>query len=423
MGVSVAIQDAFSGVIGIDTNPTGPVSMNTTSVQSKSLILSACALACITLSSDINALPAGYSPHVISPFLYTGSGNYAGGWGLQGIKSGPSENTFIITGTSNINGVVYDGPIDNGFTSPGSGAVSGGSGTGTWYLMNVPTSINSAVSTSIYGPDSLGDGNYNLVGTYTSSNDDNTYSFFYTGPLTSTPDASDFVSVQAKYANGQGAQYTILHSVSGGLAAGNYGSPNSLLGNAFIYDPQNIENSQIDLKFPDKEKSYSVYGIWSNGGNSYTVAGGVSGGLIDKKTGQPVTLAYLMDFDRVTGLTSNYQTFQYKPVGAAKRYFNNDAIITHFEGIWSNGKGLYKLPATVTSFTGGLSIAVTAEVVRKPNGSFSKTAKWKQISLPGSTFSTNDSISGDTSIGVVQYSNPSDGSKIFTNYVVTPIKK
>lgn len=395
--------------------------MKTPSFISRSFKFFGCTLAYLTVSSGVNALPAGYSPHVISPFLYTGSGNYAGGWGLQGIKSGSSENTFIITGTSNINGVVYYGPIDNGFTSTDSG--SSGSGTGTWYLMNVPASVNSAASTSIYGPDSLGDGNYNLVGTYTSSNDDNTYSFFYTGPLTSTPDANDFVSVQAKYANGQGAQYTILHSVSGGLAAGNYGSPNSLLGNAFIYDPQNTQNPQIDLKFPDKEKSYSVYGIWSNGGNSYTVAGGVSGGLIDKKTGQPVTLAYLMDFDRATGLTSNFQTFQYKPVGAAKRYFKNDAIITHFEGIWSNGKGLYKLPAMVTSFTGGLSIAVTAEVTRKPNGSFSKSAKWKQISLPGSTFSTNDSISGDTSIGVVQYNNPSDGSKIITNYAVTPIKK
>lgn len=390
--------------------------MNTINTPVRVFKITAVAIACLLANLSTDTLAAGYTSNVISPFLYTGSGNYAGGWGLQGIKGGSEDNTFVITGTSNINGVVYDGPVDNGFTSMGSG-------TGTWYVMNVPSSINSAVSTSIYGPDSLGDGNYNLVGTYTSSNDDNTYSFMYTGPLTSTPDASGFVSVQAKYPNGQGAQYTILHSVSGGLAAGNYGSPNSLLGNAFIFDPQNSENPQTDLIFPDKEKSYSVYGIWYNGGSSYTVAGGVSGGLIDKKSGEPVTLAYLMDFDRSTGLTSNFQTFQYKPVGAAKRYFKNDAIITHFEGIWSDGKGLYRLPATVTSITGGLSMAVTAEVIRKPSGGFAKSAKWKQISLPGSIFSTNDSIYDQTIVGVVQYSNPSDGSKIFTNYALTPIKK
>lgn len=366
---------------------------------------------------NVQAQPIGYAPDFVSPFLYTGSGNFSGGWGLQGIKGGDQQGSFVITGTSNVNGVVYSGPVNHGFTSLGSG-------TGAWYVMNVPSSINSAASTSIYGPDSLGNGNYNLVGTYTSSTNSNTYSFIYTGPLTSTPQASSFITVQAKYPNGQPAQFTILHSVSGGLAAGNYGSPNSLLGNAFIYDPQNLSRPQTDLQFPSREKSYSVYGIWHNGGNSYTVAGGVSGGLIDKKSGEPVTLSYLMDYDRSTGLTSNFQAFQYKPVGAAKRYFNNDAVITHFEGIWSDGKGLYKLPATATSFTGGLSIAVTAQVVRRPNGNFSTSASWKQIILPGSTFATNDSIFGDTSLGVVEYPAPTgSSSSIFTNYVVTPIQK
>ncbi len=372
---------------------------------------------CATLfiSSNTTAGSVGYAPHFVSPFLYAGSGSFSQGWGLQGIKGDEQEGVFVVVGTSNINGVVYQGPINSGFTS-------GGSGTGSWYVMNVPASINNAVSTSIYGPEVVGGGKYNLVGTYTSSSDSNTYSFFYNGPLTATPKASDFATVQAKYSSGQGAQYTILHSVSGGLAAGNYGSPNSLLGNAFVYDP--VTRTQTDLKFPTQEKSYSVYGIWHNEGNSYTVAGGVSGGLIDKKSGQPVTLGYLMDYDRSTGLTSNFQTFQYKPVGAAKNYFKHDAIITHFEGIWSDGKGLYKLPATVTSITGGLSIALVAQVVRRPNGKFSTSASWRQISLPGNVFMTNDSIFGDTSIGIVQYSPPPGGtSNIFTNYAVTPIKK
>src|SRR5262245_6743211 len=75
----------------------------------------------------------GYSPDLISPFLFTGGGEFSTGFGLQGIKGGDTEGTFIITGTSNVNGVVYNGPVNHGFTSQGSG-------TGTWYVINVPES-------------------------------------------------------------------------------------------------------------------------------------------------------------------------------------------------------------------------------------------------------------------------------------------
>lgn len=413
----------------------------------------------VLASSAVQASSLGFTPDFVSPFLYTGSGNYAA-WGLQGIKGDfvisqqssvdPQPSTFIITGTSSVNGVVYQGPINHGFTSTcpststsstttppctsSSPPPSAGSGTGTWTVLNVP----GAASTSIYGPEVLANNNYNLVGTFTCptsgsmsttsapslcSTGAHTYSFFYSGPITTNPLMSNFIQVQARQAPSLNwAQDTILHSVSGGLAVGNYNSINGPMGNAFVFDP--VTGKQTNLVFPDTEKSYSVYGIWHNGGTSYTVAGGVSGGLIDKKSGQPVTLGYLMDYDRALGQSSNYQAYQYKPVGAAKRYFNHDGVITHFEGIWSNGRGLYKLPASVTSFTGGLSAAYVAQVVRRSNGKFSTSANWKRITLPGSTFMTNDSLFGDSSIGIVSYpASAGDQSSVMSNFAVTPIKK
>jgi len=414
----------------------------------------------VLASSAVEASSLGFTPDFVSPFLYTGSGNYAV-WGLQGIKGDflisqqpvdARPSTFIVTGTSSVNGVVYQGPINHGFTSTcpptstsstttttppcttSSPPPSAGSGTGTWTVLNVP----GAASTSIYGPEVLGNNTYNLVGTFTCppsgststtaapsqcSTGANTYSFFYSGPITTNPSMGNFIQVQARqYPSLKLADATILHSVSGGLAVGNYNSINGPMGNAFVFDP--VTGKQTNLVFPDAEKSYSVYGIWYNGGTSYTVAGGVSGGLIDKKSGQPVTLGYLMDYDRASGQSSNYQAYQYKPVGAAKRYFNHDGVITHFEGIWSNGQGLYKLPASITSFTGGVSAAFVAQVVRRPNGKFSTSANWKQITLPGSSFMTNDSLFGDTSIGIVSYP-PSAGnqSSVSSNFAVTPIKQ
>lgn len=152
-------------------------------MRTQSVVRATLIAATLILAFEVQAQPIGYAPDFVSPFVYTGSGNFSGGWGFQGIKGDNQEGSFVMTGTSNINGVVYCGPVNHGFTGLGSS-------TGAWYVMNVPSSINSAASTSIYGPESLGNGNHNLEGTYTSSTNSNTYSFIYTGPLTSTPQAS-----------------------------------------------------------------------------------------------------------------------------------------------------------------------------------------------------------------------------------------
>lgn len=369
----------------------------------------------VTSVNLANASGSSVRPQItVSPFLYTATGNFSSGWGLQGIKGTSEPGFFVITGTSDINGVVYKGPVNNGFNPYGSGK------DGTWYLMNVP----GAASTSIYGPEDLGQGTYNLVGTYTLSNQSQIFSFFYQGPLSNSPSSSHYQTVQARYPNGQIAENTILHSVSGGLAAGNYGSPNTDLGHAFVWDPENPAKPQTDLVFPDADKTHSVYGIWHNGGMHYTVAGGVGGNVGRNLIEGPVAFGYLMDYDRATGLTSNYQIFSYSITGKTRPYFKRNTVITHFEGIWSNGQGLYRLPASVTSLSGGLSLGMVVEVARKPSGAFSDRASWNSIRLSGSSFSTNDSLFGETSIGVVQYvqTQPNTGATLTTttNFAITP---
>lgn len=383
-------------------------------------------LLAILLTAANSADAGGYRPDVIAPFLYTGSGEFTSGYGLQGIKGGDTEGNFIISGTSNANGVVYSGPVNRGFTPLGSG-------TGTWYVMNVPASFN-ASSTSIYGPDNLGNNNVNLVGSYVSKNTGTPrIGFFYTGPLLDTDDNTPgFTSYQGRnLSTGALAEFTYIHSVSGGssypLAVGNYGfqTEGNPFGYAFIYNPANPQQPQIDIEFPDKDKTHTAYGIWYNSGTSYTIAGGVGLPSGPAKYGEPLGSAYLMDYDSSTGQFSHYQTFTYKPTGKDKKLFKGKTIITHFEGIWSDGQGRYKLPATVTSTEGGLSLAKVAHVVRRPgNGKFNPNAKWSAIPVVGATITTNDSIFNDTSIGLAGYPAIEGVSDAFiTTYALTPILK
>ena len=63
-----------------------------------------------------------------------------------------------------------------------------GSGSGTWYTINVPSGFN-ASSTSIYGVDNVGSDNVDLVGSYVSSSyytgttEYPRIGFYYDGPL------------------------------------------------------------------------------------------------------------------------------------------------------------------------------------------------------------------------------------------------
>jgi hypothetical protein len=406
---------------------------------------------CVSLPSLSVSAENTYVPNYIGPFLYAGtaSGSSTSAFGLQGIKGGDIEGQFLVTGTSGTNGVVYSGPINNAFTSDGSGS-------GTWYPINVPSAYGSS-STSIYGVDNLStdDDNVDLVGSYVSTTLSNgqypRIGFYYSGSL-STASANSPTGFQqyraANPKNSHSASFTYIHSISNGLAVGNYdflgnGNP---FGHAFIYnpDPTGSEQTQTEVLYPDDPTggalTHTAYGIWFNSGTSYTIAGGV-GSVFNTPLGipgdniaygDPIGKAYLIDYDSSkTGSAafSNYQTYSFKPTGTEVKKWKNITVVTHFEGIWSNGSGTYKLPATVTAMDSVSSGAQVVTVKRNSNGSFSKNAKWEPLNVAGTSLSTNDSLYGGTSVGLALYpavinsNNETVSAEFISDYAVTPILK
>ena len=365
---------------------------------------------------DFNDLILTISPQAIqddrtlvSPFYYTGNGSSESEYGLQGIKGADTANSYYIVGTSGINGVIYNGPIDASSTPDGTGS-------GQWTVMNVPDTFN-AKATSIYGVANLdGADQVALVGSYDPLNSTSKQnSFYYTGPISSSTSGSNWQSFQAIGDQGP-ANYTILHSVDGGLAVGNYDYASEdpefgdWRGNAFIFDP--VGNSgagqQLDIQYPVDAGSHSAYGIWFNGivdgRKSYTIAGGEtfelgSGGIAN---------ASLIDFDYdpITGINSgrfsNFRTFGYTQDDVDEPKTNTIAA-THFEGIWYDGISTYRLPTSYVS-TEGKVFGGFAEIERLPNGQFSSSVNWEVFNqgvLGSSSFVSNDSLFRAASVGVV----------------------
>ena len=352
-----------------------------------------------------------------SPFLYTGAGAATSTtgvyeqFGLQGIKGADTSGSYLITGTSGSNGVVYNGPIDHAMTTSGSGS-------GTWTVMNVPISFNRS-STSIYGVDNLGNNNVDLVGSYVSTTaaQDGNYpriGFYYSGAITAQPSSASFQSFQAKY-NGRPADFTYIHSIDGGLAVGNCdllgdGNP---AGKAFIYNPAAIDpltglkGTQTNITYPGTGKTNTAYGIWSNNSSSYTIAGGEGlNGISERggRDGDPLGKGTLIDYDSITGKFNHYRTYSFTKKTLLPKSMQREAIVTHFEGIWTDGQGLYKLPATIAAADGSLAVGALATVKRNRNGSFSSAA-WSVFDIPGAAISTNDSVFGDANVGAAIYSN------------------
>ena len=141
-----------------------------------------------------------------------------------------------------------------------------------------------------------------------------------------------------------GAKFNFAHSTMGGLVVGNYDSPAEHgqfglpfgPGHAYIYDIDS-DTFLTDVVFPGSV-SNTAYGIWYNGDTSYTICGGYSLGGANNFDDQnrPIGSAYLVDYDSLTGVFSNWKSFDYP---------NGVNFITHFEGISSVEKGVYTLSA------------------------------------------------------------------------------
>lgn len=290
--------------------------------------------------------------------------------GWQGIRASSTPGQYLITGTSSSHGLLYEGPI----TGVG----------GTSYAVNVP----GATTTSVYGPNNLGGGELQLVGSYKTGNS-TVQGFLFQGTAAELSQSGNYRTIDYS-----GAKLTYVHSTMGGLAVGNADGPEGNLpigtGHAFLYNI--AQSSFTDIVYPGST-STTAYGIWYNGGTSYTICGGYS--MVAGSSGT-IGRAYLVNFDLATGQLSNWTTYDY-PNGPVGQDF-----VTHFQGISSTAKGVYTLSAdSAQAATSNPSQGSWVTVRLNPDGTFGP-ATWVDLNFPNTSgITSNDSVIGNQVVGIV----------------------
>ena len=302
--------------------------------------------------------------------------------GIRGLENGD----YLITGTTaSGGGLLYVGTLDGG--------------DGEAYAINYPG--GSGTTTSVYGPDYLGNGEVRLVGTYVLAGDDEPrYGFAFRGNLaTMATDVLDPANYETILT---GSEYTFVHSTMGGLAVGNEiesGTPNQR-GRAFIYDFETDDPTKkfTPIVFPGTI-SNTAYGIWDNGDGSYTICGGFSQLPVNNAADrlQPIGMASLVDYDRATRTFSNWRAYSYQ---------SPDQVTagTHFMGISSVEKGVYTLSGT-GFVSGAIESSGLASVVRQTDGSFGDM-NWVELDPPESVTGVSglpsaNSVYGNAVVGIV----------------------
>jgi hypothetical protein len=311
----------------------------------------------------------------------------------QGLRNyGDNADQYLICGTSGqSNGLLYVGSISGGGAS-------------------YPVTYPGSTATSVYGPDNLPDGNLRLVGSYKSSVDADTiynHGFVWDGAPADLPSGGTFRTID--YPD---AKYQFTHSTMGDLAVGNADGPKQVgektlpigPGITYIYD---IPSGAFvaNIVYPGS-KSNTAYGIWHNGGTSYTICGGYSPAPTNNLENQKLPLTqgrgYLVDYDSATRQFSNWTSFDY-PNGPKGVNF-----ITHFEGISSTEPGVYTLSAdSVQTGSANLIQGSWVRISRIEEGGFDQ-GEWVDLNYPGSTHSvtSSNSVYGNQVVGVVIGADP-----------------
>ena len=299
----------------------------------------------------------------------------------QGIRGADTAGQYLISGTSNTNGLLFVGSID---------------GQGTSYSVNYP----GAASTSVYGPDNLGGNGIRLVGSYKNSSAATdpvaVHGFLFEGTTADLPSGGSYRAMDYP-----GARFNYVHSTMGDLAVGNYDGPTTSgqpLGviHSYIY---NVATSTFltDITLPGSV-SNTAYGIWHNTGASYTICGGFSNHAANNfgDQNQPIGQGFLVDYDSATGQFSHWKSFDY-PNGQIGHDY-----VTHFEGISSVEKGVYTLSAD--SAQTGSNNAVQGSLVtvrRNPDDTFGDST-WVDLNNTGIKGVTSaNSVYGNQVVGVV----------------------
>ncbi len=297
----------------------------------------------------------------------------------QGIRAANLPNRYLISGTTDPYGLIFMGTIK---------------GHGRAYKVEFPASA----TTSVYGPDNLASHKIRLVGSYTNpiSAADGVLvdGFLYQGTVGDLNSAGAYRTIDYP-----GATINFVHSSMGGFAVGNYDIPirTGILGPAqdYIY---NVATSSFvtNIVYPGSV-SDTAYGIWHNGGTSYTIVGGYSDLNVNNMNDQntPIGQAYIVDYNSATGQFTHWTSFSYPLGQAGVSYF------THFEGISSVKSGVYTLAAdSVPIGSNSAAQGAFVTVKRNPNGTFGP-GKWVNLNYPNfNGLTSSNAVSGNQVVGI-----------------------
>lgn len=313
----------------------------------------------------------------------------------QGIRK-LSDNYFLLVGTTNKNeGILNIGPIID-YNPENS------------YTVMYPESN----LTSVYGPDYFSLGVYRLVGIYRKNMDERSYGFFFEGGLNDLENSANYKSISG------GGNFTYLHSVMGNILVGNYddiykyGFYDLPFGpvSAFLYIIS--IGKKIEINYPGST-SNTAYGIWYNGGSSYTICGGYSNDAIQitdvytENGPKPIGNAYIVNYDIETNLFSNWTSINYP-------YDKNK--VSHFQGISkSASSNSYQLCADSVNIGDINNIGSWANVSVDVSGNFC-VDKWIDVKYPlPLTITSSNSVSGNIIVGT--FFNKDDGTEAFQSKI------
>ncbi len=220
--------------------------------------------------------------------------------------------------------------------------------------------FNGATTNTPYGP-SFGSatGILRVAGSYkTTANGNGDLGYFYDG---ATAPGQQITTLRGA----ADAYNTIGHSTFGNQLVGNWDIGNANVGNAFLYTIST--GTMATINRPGPYTSTTAYGVYGD-----RIAGGSS-------LGPGLSRAYILN--QSTGVYTDYDA----P--------GTGTVVTHFEGITGGGRAnTYNLVADSVDATGTHAWVVHVD----ENG----TATWTELSVPGSTTTSANSIYGNTAIGV-----------------------
>lgn len=296
---------------------------------------------------------------------------FAGSTGIQGIRGVNNSSNVFISGTVDYgatqSGLIYEGPLSH------NGA------NGAWYQFNYTSpDFNDVVNTSCYGPNNHADG-IEWVGSYKrTSTGSSALGCLYQGPL----DGSGAWTTISP--NNGDTENVYVHSVMGGLAVGNYDTKLTN-GFAFIYD---IKNKTFDYIVAPNSLTTTLYGIWHNHGDNYTIAGGFT----SKDIGN-ASQAFLANWNSRTKEMTDLRGYQ----GDNSKM---SSLVTHFEGITNSQNGFNIAAGFANKDNAGG--AAFARIAQYADGSFGD-ARWQVLRYPDQSVkaTTSDTVYQSSILGIL----------------------